>query len=113
MLTNPPRRARAKHCAPGSDYCAVGVDPLCDAIARQELENFRAGQPIGQTIIINSAVSGSGDGSADGGAARGRGNQWWRPKEWQQVRKPASTRAAVLPVLIHCDVPRRDDMFTV
>ncbi len=97
---------RATHCtrASQSTVCADAGRPI---IGRQELENFRAGQPIGQTIIITSAA-GSGDGLADGGAARGRGNQWWRPKEWQQVRQPASPQAARLPVPIRRNVPRRD-----
>ena len=66
-------------------------------VGRQELENFRAGQAMGQTIIITSAAGSSGDGSSiDGGEARGRSGQWWRPKGWQVrsgVPLGAETRA--------------------
>ena len=54
----------------------------CVGRHRQELENFRAGQPIGQTIIISNAA-GEGVASADGSTGRMQSSQWWRPKGWQ------------------------------
>ena len=58
------------------------LTPGCVRPDRQELENFRAGQAIGQTIIISNADGASGA-TADGGAARAQSGQWWRPKGWQ------------------------------